>query len=348
MDALNADGSIILRPEPSNPTRSLIEDKPGVPSNDLMAYIIANTGGKASPYIFTPTKTSTPYQGLPPAPEGTHRVSMVVDGVSYAPLAASCPAVSCTNGDPIAAAVPDSETRAYTDAVTRYEEKKQAFVSGFFSFGGAAFRGLDTILDLANGVKGAKSIIPLVNLQSADANSWAFPTWTSTGTGAYSPRLTEIIDLETGLPRITISDLWPGVSSDSVAAGSVKNVNPSGSMLNCSNCVYVVDNQLTTGTQASALPMLKPLPFNQLNSTFNTQMSGWTTRTQMEKTLLGSGNGTSAVVYGMDANATSAHVWNAVVQNGKVNYIDGQIGGGGAGNFKDFPNIRFGIIGGKK
>ena len=73
-------------------------------------------------------------------------------------------------------------------------------------------------------------------------------------------------------------------------------------------------------------------------------MSGWTNRSNIERTLLGSGDGTRAVIYGMDKNAITGHVWNAVVQKGKINYIDGQIGGGGAGNFKMFQHLQFGII----
>jgi hypothetical protein len=77
-------------------------------------------------------------------------------------------------------------------------------------------------------------------------------------------------------------------------------------------------------------------------------MSGWTTQAQIEQILLSSSEGASAVVYGMDANATTGHVWHAAVQYGKINYIDGQIGTGGAGNFQNFPNLRFGIINGAK
>ncbi|WP_373421886.1 toxin glutamine deamidase domain-containing protein [Burkholderia multivorans] len=40
----------------------------------------------------------------------------------------------------------------------------------------------------------------------------------------------------------------------------------------------------------------------------------------------------------------TGHVWNAVVQNGKVNYIDGQIGGGGAVNFQNFTHFQFGKL----
>ncbi|KQW55919.1 hypothetical protein ASC92_17830 [Variovorax sp. Root411] len=126
-------------------------------------------------------------------------------------------------------------------------------------------------------------------------------------------------------------------------AGSVRNVNPTGSMQNCTNCAYVVDNQLATGASASALPRSEPLSYSQLNSLYNTKFSSWTDQASIEKTLLAGGNGTRAVVYGMDADHLTAHVWNAVVQNGKINYIDGQTGAGGIGNFANFPHLTFGI-----
>ncbi|MBP4048560.1 hemagglutinin repeat-containing protein [Chromobacterium violaceum] len=139
--------------------------------------------------------------------------------------------------------------------------------------------------------------------------------------------------------------LVPSVeNSEPVAAGSVKNVNPTGSMQNCTNCVFVVDNQLKTGQRASALPRAEPLPFSELEALYNTKLSGWTNRSTIESSLLRRGDGTRAVVYGMDRSGATAHVWNAIVQHGEVNYIDGQTGGGGAGNFKYFPNLQFGII----
>jgi hypothetical protein len=39
----------------------------------------------------------------------------------------------------------------------------------------------------------------------------------------------------------------------------------------------------------------------------------------MEQALLQKGNGTRAVVYGMDKSGTTAHVWNAVAQRRKIN-----------------------------
>ncbi len=135
-----------------------------------------------------------------------------------------------------------------------------------------------------------------------------------------------------------------GANGEAVAvdAGSVKGVNPTGSTQNCTNCVAVVDNLLTTGNPASALPRATPVRFDQLGQMYGTKFSGWTTQQNIESTLLAGGDGTRAVIYGTDG--ATGHVWNAVVQNGKVNYIDGQIGGGGASNFKAFTNFQFGVL----
>ncbi len=127
-----------------------------------------------------------------------------------------------------------------------------------------------------------------------------------------------------GVVRSATTDALEGTAA---AAGSVRAVNPTGSMQNCTNCVAVVDNLLVTGNQASALPRATPVPFDQLGTMYGTKFSGWTNQQGVEQALLAAGNGTRAVVYGTDGVA--GHVWNAVVQNGRVNYIDGQIGVGG-------------------
>ena len=127
-------------------------------------------------------------------------------------------------------------------------------------------------------------------------------------------------------------------------AGSVSHVNPTGSSFNCTNCAYSVDNQLATGAKSSALPRSAGIPFSELDRFYNTKFSGDMSKAQIESTLLSKGNGTQAIVYGVDSSGRYGHVWNAVVQNGKVNYIDGQIGKGGATNFQNFPrHLRIGI-----
>ena len=57
---------------------------------------------------------------------------------------------------------------------------------------------------------------------------------------------------------------------------------------------------------------------------------------------LAQGNGTRTVIYGTDG--VTGYVGYAVVQRGKVNYIDGQLQGGGLGNFKSFKHLQFGVL----
>ncbi|MFC5473539.1 hemagglutinin repeat-containing protein [Paraherbaspirillum soli] len=111
-----------------------IERLPTAPTKDLMNFIVDQTGGKSSRYFFngsTQAQTSNG-NGLPAAPQGTHRISTVVDGKAYFPLAATCPAAGCTNGDPIAYAIDDPGTKAYQDALAHQQERDFNIFSGVF------------------------------------------------------------------------------------------------------------------------------------------------------------------------------------------------------------------------
>jgi filamentous hemagglutinin len=111
-DTYKVDGTISLRPDKTYPT-VLVEDAPARPSNELVAYITANTGGVASPYVMTPSATVTTASSLPAAPDRTRRATTMVDGIAYFPLVANCPAAGCANGSPIAYAVPDDGTKVF-------------------------------------------------------------------------------------------------------------------------------------------------------------------------------------------------------------------------------------------
>jgi hypothetical protein len=58
----------------------------------------------------------------------------------------------------------------------------------------------------------------------------------------------------------------------------------------------------------------------------------------IERQLLAAGEGARGIVYGARADGT-AHVWNAVVQRGQVNFIDFQ--SAGAGTFKGYSRYAF-------
>jgi hypothetical protein len=102
-------------------------------------------------------------------------------------------------------------------------------------------------------------------------------------------------------------------------AGSVEHVNPTKSTQNCTNCAYSVDHQMATGAKSSALPRSEGVPFSKLNGMYKTTFSGWVSKSHIESEMLKSGEGTRAIIYGMDARGRAGHVWNAVVQHGKVN-----------------------------
>ncbi|MET3135484.1 hypothetical protein AAKU55_005794, partial [Oxalobacteraceae bacterium GrIS 1.11] len=156
-DTLKADNTMPLVSVPGDQI-TLLEKPPTRPGNDLMAYITANTGGKDSPYVLTPGPTYTSSQSLPVAPPGTTRVTVTVDGAVYFPLVASCPAASCTNGDPIANAIPDAGTKAYNEAVSRKSEKEVNVLSGMLGVGGALIRGVTAVTELATTASAAARV----------------------------------------------------------------------------------------------------------------------------------------------------------------------------------------------
>ncbi|MFC5474728.1 hemagglutinin repeat-containing protein [Paraherbaspirillum soli] len=129
------------------------------PSQDLMDFIVAQTGGKNSPYFFNaPKQTQTSYSSdLPAAPQGTHRVSTTVNGYAYFPLAADCPAASCTNGDSIAYAIADPGTKAYQEALARQQERDFNIYSGLLGGVGRLVGAVKAITGLAEAGAVAKT-----------------------------------------------------------------------------------------------------------------------------------------------------------------------------------------------
>lgn len=128
----------------------------------LRAYIVQNTTGSevprlityAGPYVAPTTPNVTSNPALPPAPNGTQRVTIIVDGVAYFPLVATCPAAGCTSSGMIAAALDDALTQAYIDAEAKSQERKLNIASAGLGVGGSLLRGAKMLGDLA-----AKSVM---------------------------------------------------------------------------------------------------------------------------------------------------------------------------------------------
>lgn len=63
-------------------------------------------------------------------------------------------------------------------------------------------------------------------------------------------------------------------------------------------------------------------------------------RAAIESELLAAGNGARGIVYGSDG--AQAHVWNAVVQSGRVNFVDFQrLGPNGPAAFDAWNDFYF-------
>ncbi|MFZ6773752.1 hypothetical protein ACO0LB_13645 [Undibacterium sp. SXout7W] len=140
------DKSISLRPSGQT---ALIEDAPVRPNNDLITFIIANTGGTASPFILTKGPTYTSSSSLVATPDGTQRNTVMVDGNAYFPLIATCPAANCTNGDPIANAIPDAGTQAYNEALAKKQEKDFNIATTVLGLGSTILRAVQVVDEIA-------------------------------------------------------------------------------------------------------------------------------------------------------------------------------------------------------
>jgi len=109
-------------------------------------------------------------------------------------------------------------------------------------------------------------------------------------------------------------------ASESAMAGSIRNVNPTGSTTNCVNCAATVDNMLATGRQASALPS-GPKSIEVLGKAWTSMGS----QANVTASMTEAGNGARGVVYvGTGASNSVGHVFNVVNQNGVVRFLDGQ------------------------
>ena len=63
---------------------------------------------------------------------------------------------------------------------------------------------------------------------------------------------------------------------------------------------------------------------------------------QIGSILSQSGPGSTGIVFGESLTGDVGHVWNAINNGeGGINFLDGQTGGSGLGNFESFQNFQF-------
>ena len=100
------------------------------------------------------------------------------------------------------------------------------------------------------------------------------------------------------------------------------NVNPKGSKENCVNCAIALDATLA-GNPASAIPSA-PQKLQVLRDQFGGQFSHGLSPQDVRNAIPNSGQ--RGIVAGIPKPGNQAHVFNAVNQNGVVNFLDGQVG----------------------
>lgn len=129
-----------------------------------------------------------------------------------------------------------------------------------------------------------------------------------------------------------------GFRSASTTAGSVRGVNPSGSMTNCVNCSLAVDATLA-GSATSALPGAAT-SIRVLERYFSSNFSNAMSSASLEQIMLNAGHGARGIVFGSRGSQTG-HVFNVVNQRGVLRFIDGQAGGAASLNgYRNFKLLR--------
>lgn len=202
-----------------------------------------------------------------------------------------------------------------------------------------------------------KSVVPAVKTLVSE-----LPALVKSGTTSFVEGVTGIVQnpagfinaLKTGLqnPVGTRGGIFGTAPATPGAAGAVTAetagvdaaaVNAVGGTQNCVACAIAGDSTLA-GNPASALDLFpgRPIPGgNQLVE----QYAGAPWRPAsgpgaIETEMLAAGDGARGIVYGTDG--VNAHVWNAVVQRGQVNFVDFQgIGPSGSTAFEQWSEFAF-------
>ena len=124
---------------------------------------------------------------------------------------------------------------------------------------------------------------------------------------------------------------------------STGSVNAVGGTHNCVSCMIAGDSTLA-GNPASAVDLYPGRPTPGGNAAIADYAGApWRSvsgRSAIEQELLAVGDGARGIVCGTDG--VNAHVWNAVVQDGRVNFVDFQgIGPNGPAAFDAWDSFAF-------
>jgi papain fold toxin 1 (glutamine deamidase) of polymorphic toxin system len=121
--------------------------------------------------------------------------------------------------------------------------------------------------------------------------------------------------------------------ADEAAGYSARDVNPGypgpGRTMNCVNCSVATDATLR-GAPAMALPSTAPKTLGDLERHFGASFAPMASRQEIEDTMRQAGDGSLGIVAGTRGPGRVGHVFNVANQGGKINFVDGQIGGEGS------------------
>lgn len=132
-------------------------------------------------------------------------------------------------------------------------------------------------------------------------------------------------------------------AASALVAPNAGSVNAVGGSHNCTSCVIAGDSTLA-GNPASAIDLYPGRAIPGGNAAVADYAGApWRSvsgRSAIEQELLAAGDGARGIVYGTDG--VDAHVWNAVVQDGRVNFVDFQgIGPSGPAAFDAWDTFGF-------
>lgn len=124
-----------------------------------------------------------------------------------------------------------------------------------------------------------------------------------------------------------------------LAGWSARDVNPgfpgAGRTMNCANCAIATDSTLK-GFPAAAMPG-SATPISELETMFGNKFVPMANgQADIEAAMQTAGPGAKGIVFGWNGPGQVGHVFNVANQGGAINFVDGQIGGAGAGSFAHF------------
>jgi hypothetical protein len=144
----------------------------------------------------------------------------------------------------------------------------------------------------------------------------------------------------------TLATAGAGAGVSAARAGSIRGVNPRGTLgsagrtQNCVNCSVATDATLA-GSPATALPSSGAVSIRVLERHFGARFGPTTTIDAITAQVQAAGPGARGIVFGSRGSGPG-HVFNVVNQRGTVRFLDGQSGtaanvGDGFNGFRLLP-----------